>query len=219
MAIEHYYAGIDLHKKYSYVTIMDQSGIIHNRSRHEHTTQTLIPQLLSYNTDTRRIKATVESTYGWYWLADSLDAAGIDYCLAHPAKVKAVVGKKKTDKEDAKALAHLLRTHLLPMSYIPTPDERSIRELLRFRMTLVSQRSTIKRRLRDILAKQNKDCPYDDILGKQATSWLRGLACPQPYALEIETALTVTAKQTEEIEKVIDEIRKRAVLNDTCALS
>lgn len=203
------YAGIDLHKTYMFVTLMNKDGYIQRQGRFENKDDTLIPALLQYNIP---IEATVESSYGWYWLADSLDAAHIPFLLAHPQKVNAIVGKKKTDKEDSKALADLLRTNLLPQSYIPTKMERHLKELLRFRMQLVEQRSTIKRRLHDILAKQNIVCEYSDILGKGAQEWLTSLSCPSPYKEEIDTSIFLANNLTLQIERyttsVKDQVQK-----------
>lgn len=217
-SVNTFYAGIDLHKKYSYITIMDNNGYVQSRQRHEHKKNTIIPALQEYNTIEQKLLTTVEATYGWYWLADELDAANIAVSLAHTAKVKAVVGKKKTDKEDSKALADLLRCNLLPTAYIPTMYERSLRELLRFRMQLVQQRGTIKRRLHDILRKQNIDCTYTDILGVQAQVWLKSLFCPYPYGQEIQSCLELAQTFTDQLEIVTKDIQSKATIDDTAQL-
>lgn len=197
------YAGIDLHKTYMFVTVMNKDGYIQRQGRYENKEHTLIPALLQYG---KSIEATVESSYGWYWLADELDGAGIPFLLAHPKKVNAIVGKKKTDKEDSKVLADLLRTNLLPQSYIPTKMERNLKELLRFRLYLVEERSTIKRRLHDLLAKQNIQCAYTDILGKKAQEWLKTLPCPSPYRQEIDSCLVLSESLTHQIEQFTNQV-------------
>mgnify|MGYP001769557181 CR=1 FL=1 len=42
------YAGIDLHRKYSYVTIMNKQGDIQEQKRFENSENMLVPALLSY---------------------------------------------------------------------------------------------------------------------------------------------------------------------------
>jgi transposase len=189
------YAGIDLHKKYSYLTIMNYDGYVQHQGRYNHSDDTLLPAMLQYN----NLEATVESTYGWYWFADKCKQANIPLQLAHPQKVNAIAGRKKTDQGDSRILADLLRTNLLPPAYMSTPYERSLKELLRFRMQLIDQRGTVKRRLHDILAKQNLVCPYKDILGKKARAWLSSRNCPFPYGDEIISALTVATTLTNQI--------------------
>ena len=39
-------------------------------------------------------KAVVESTGGWYWLADSLSGLGVELVLAHATRVKAIWRKR-----------------------------------------------------------------------------------------------------------------------------
>lgn len=195
---ESLYAGIDLHKHYAFVTVMDHQGYIQQQTRYENKEEKLVPALQSFD---KPIRATVESCYGWYWLADKLEEAEIPFCLAHPKKVNAIVGKKKTDREDSKALADLLRTNLLPMSYIPTHHERDLKELLRFRSHLVEQRSTYKRRAHDILDKQNIHCEFSNIFGKRAKEWISNLNCPAPYQTELNTLIRLSEEVEAEIEK------------------
>jgi transposase len=61
----------------------------------------------------------LEATYGREWLAELLEEAGYDVHLGHPLRTEAIAAARvKTDAVDAKTLAHLLRTGLLPEAYI-----------------------------------------------------------------------------------------------------
>lgn len=190
-----YYAGIDLHKNYCFMTVINNDGLVMQQGRFENDEDKLVPSILQYDD----IEAVVESTYGWYWLADKLEKERINFKLAHPKKVNAIAGKKKTDEVDAKILADLLRVGLLPQAYVPCKQVRSVKEILRFRMNLVGQRATLKRRLHDILRKQNINCPYSDVLGKKSQDWLVSLDCPEPYGEEIESLLIVATTLDEQI--------------------
>jgi len=211
------YAGIDLHKKYAYITLMDQLGYIQHQGRFENSEKKLVPFLQEKNT-TVPLEAIIESTYGWYWLGEEMESAKIAYVLAHPKKVHDLVKGRKTDKKDSQALADLYRTNLLPEAYVPTPTERGFREILRFRCLLVRHKTALQRRLRDILAKQNKECKYKDILCKSAKVWLREQKFPFPYGEEIETILN----QCEYLEKDIDaytiKIEEQSIDNPTAKL-
>jgi transposase len=212
---EKWYAGIDLHRKYSHVTIMDKQGYIQSQQRYENSQAEIIPALLACKIP---VEAVVESTYGWYWLGDKLEEASIDYFLAHPQKVKAIAGKVKTDERDSKILADLLRCNLLPMSYIPTKDERSIKEILRFRFKLVEQHANVKRRLRDILAKQNLTCSVSDITSPKAKTWFSKQEFKFPYATEIETLLVQSDQLKDHIKKYDQEISSQVEINDSAKL-
>jgi transposase len=68
-------------------------------------------------------RVVLEATYGWYWAADTLAAAGAEVHLAHPLGVKAYGYQRvKTGARDAANLADLLRMGRLPEAWI-TPQE------------------------------------------------------------------------------------------------
>lgn len=67
-------------------------------------------------------------------------------------KVKAIAEAKiKTDRIDAKVLAHLLRADLLPEAYVASPPAREVRRVLRQRMFLVRVRTMVKNRVLGLL--------------------------------------------------------------------
>ena len=80
------------------------------------------------------MEVAIEATPSWYWLYDYLEGEGFEVKLYHPLKTKAIAyAKVKTDKVDSVTLAHLLRSNLLPLSYVPEKLIRLNRELLRYR--------------------------------------------------------------------------------------
>lgn len=198
-----WYAGIDLHKSYSYVTVMDQSGEIKYQGRHNHDEESLVPTLKSFS---RSVVASLESTYGWYAQADELEANEIPFVLAHPAKINAIAGKKKTDKEDSRIMADLHRTNLLPQSFVPTKPRRELRQLVRFRIQLVQSQSIVKTRIRDLLLKQRLVCTYHDILGKKSLDWLGQQSMAPVYRKQIKSLLKqafLIQEQLEDYNKIM----------------
>ena len=86
----------------------------------------------------------VESNYNWYWLVDGLQDHGYHVVLANPAAMQPYSGKKHTDDvSDAFFLAELLRLKLLPTGHIYDRKLRPVRDLLRRRLLLVRQRTTL----------------------------------------------------------------------------
>lgn len=212
------YAGVDLHKKYSYITFMDEKGDILKQGRFENNETKIFTAIDKFTTDGMDVTAVVESTYGWYWLADEFENRNIKFKLAHPKKINAIVGSKKTDKEDSKAMANLLRTDLLPESYIPIKEDRLLKEMLRFRMRLVHQRSTIKQQIRDLLAKQNIQVSFTDILGNKADIWLRGSKMHEQYKAEIIAFLDIAASVQEKIDEFTKLLDGRFEVNENAKL-
>ena len=102
-------------------------------------------------------RVAFESTDNWPWLYDLLEGEGIETKLAHPQKVKAIASAKlKNDQVDSRILAQLLRTDLLPESYVPPLEIREWRELVRYRAALVRMQTALKNRLRALLAKRKR---------------------------------------------------------------
>jgi transposase len=62
------------------------------------------------------VTVAMEATLYWAWLHDQLSTAGIAAVAAHPYQVKLIwQARCKTDPIDARKLAELLRTNLLPV--------------------------------------------------------------------------------------------------------
>jgi transposase len=76
--------------------------------------------------------------------------------LANPARTKAIAQAKiKTDKIDALTLANLLRGGYIAESYIPPKKVMELRELVRYRASLVKMRANLKNRIHAHLLMNN----------------------------------------------------------------
>jgi transposase len=96
----------------------------------------------------------MEST-GEYWRpVYNLLEGDITIFLVNAAHVKQVPGRK-TDKADARWLAKLLRYGLLQASFIPPQGQRDLRDLTRYRTTLVQERSREVNRIQGMLERAN----------------------------------------------------------------
>jgi len=85
----------------------------------------------------------VEMMSGAVWVRERLHAAGWRIDIADARKVKAVAPLAcKTDRVDARVLAELARRELVPDVWVPSLDERALRELLRRRTHLVRLRTS-----------------------------------------------------------------------------
>ena len=94
------------------------------------------------------VKACLEMMSGALWVRDRLVACGWDVQVADARKVKTVAPlAAKTDKVDARLLAELCRRELVPALWLPSLDQRALRERLRRRMHLVRLRTSAKARI------------------------------------------------------------------------
>ena len=93
----------------------------------------------------------MEST-GSFWkpLYNLLELNGITTIVANAQHIKAVPGRK-TDVKDAQWIADLLQHGLLKASYIPTRDQRELREISRYSKSLIEERARELNRLQKVL--------------------------------------------------------------------
>src|SRR4051812_15644810 len=131
-------------------------------------------------------EVVLEATYGWYWAADALAAAGAHVHLAHPLGVKAFEYRRvKNDVRDATDLADLLRMGRLPEAWIAPPPTRGLRELVRHRAKLVALRSHCKAEVHAVLAKCGVQVLLSDLFGVEGNRLLDRLGLPAPYAARV----------------------------------
>jgi transposase len=132
-------------------------------------------------------QVALEATGHWMYLYEQLESSGAELILSHPQATKAIASARlKNDKVDSRMLAHLLRTNLLPRSYIPPREVRDLRELLRLRGSLLRMRSTVKTRLRSILLKTGHDYSGYDILGKSGREYCGSLEVRECYRIGLD---------------------------------
>ena len=149
------YVGIDYHKHYSVVCIVNEAGGIVAEERIEHAFPERFQQLLSVHTP---CQVGFEATMNWGWLHEILEEiAGIErIVLANPLHVRLIAAAQvKTDKVDARKLAQLLRAGLLPASHIPDRATRLRKEVLRQRTFWVRQRTKVRNRIHRLLGRQH----------------------------------------------------------------
>ena len=172
--------GMDLHRRRSVLVRMTEDGRRLGTSRITNSPQELRAEIARAG---KSPKVVLEATYGWYWAADTLAAAGAEVHLAHPLGVKAFSYRRvKNDERDPADLADLLRMGRLPEAWIAPREVRELRELTRYRQKLVHLRTSCKDQVHGVLAKLGIRVTCTDIFGKAGSAWLDGLRMPQPYA-------------------------------------
>ncbi len=120
--------------------------------------------------------------------------------LAHPLGVKAFSYQRvKNDEKDAADLADLLRMGRLPEAWIAPPEIRELRELTRYRIKLVSSRTSCKDQVHAVLAKLGVQVTCSDIFGVWGSTWLDELPLPQPYAGKLASLWGLAAQLATEI--------------------
>jgi transposase len=144
--------GLDVHKKTITACIVTPEGK-EIKTFHTHTVYLL--QLIDWMKEHRCTHVAMEST-GVFWkpIVNLLEAEDIQYLVVNAAHMKAVPGRK-TDVKDAEWIADLLRHGLLTASYIPDRNQRELRELVRYRRSLIQERAREHNRVQKVLEGAN----------------------------------------------------------------
>lgn len=168
------YVGMDIHKRFSQVVVMDEGGQILRRRRLEHRGRKGMELFFSELPEGSPV--ALEPMGSWMWLADFLQGLSLDVRLVNPMKVRLIAeSRTKTDKVDATVLAQLLRTDFLPEAYLAPPQVREARDLLRYRQALVAMASRIKCQIHALLDRLGIFHDFSDLFGKKGLQFLQGL--------------------------------------------
>ena len=163
--------GIDVHKKL--IVACFKKGNRQEVREFGATTRELLI-LADWLKDSGCEMTAMESTAS-YWkpLYNILESSGLKAMVVNAHHMKAVPGRK-TDVKDAEWIADLLQHGLLRPGYIPDKDQRELRELVRYRKSLVGERTSELNRLQKMLEGANIKLSgtVSDINGKSARSIL-----------------------------------------------
>ena len=166
--------GLDVHKKSVVACVMTPEG---QKTRTFGTTTRQLVALSEWLGEWRVTHVAMEST-GVYWkpIVNLLeDRFAVWVVNAH--HIKTVPGRK-TDVKDAEWIADLLRHGLLRPSFIPEREQRELRELVRYRRSLIQERSREANRVQKVLEGANikLGSVASDVLGASGRMMLAALA-------------------------------------------
>jgi len=140
------YVGVDLHRLRWQVT---------ERTEEEETFNGSIPgcwEALRKRLERYRgwkIQVVYEAGYFGFWLCDKLVEYGAECIVTPPSLVPGEYGNRvKTDRRDSRKLAAYLAKGLLKRVWVPTPEERGHRQVIRRRRQLIGDRVRTQNRIK-----------------------------------------------------------------------
>jgi len=143
------YGGMDVHRKFSNVTLRDAQGEVVSRERLDHVDRRKLREHLA-----RWPQGTLlvmEASFGWPWVSDEVEAAGHEPRLSNCYKIEQMRrarGLPKTNERDADLVSLLPgeRERWWEVWRAP-PEVRDLREWMRHRMGLVAMQTEVKNRV------------------------------------------------------------------------
>lgn len=170
--------GLDVHQKHVIACLrrIEETGELQIEGRTFSTMTQELLALAEWLKEAGCQQVAMEST-GVYWKpVFNLLQMDFEVLVVNAQHMKAVPGRK-TDVRDAEWLAELLHFGLFRGSYIPPHEQREVRELTRYRTTLVQERARFINRLHKVLedATVKLGAVATTILGRSARAMLEAI--------------------------------------------
>jgi transposase len=171
-------AGLDVHKRTVVVCAITPDAK-DRRYKERRTFSTMTPDLLRLRDWLKGLGVShvaMESTGSFWKPIFNILEGHVEVMVVNAQHLKAVPGRK-TDLKDAEWIADLLQHGLLRPSFVPPAWQREMRELTRYRASLVEERSRIINRLQKVLEDTNIKLASvaSDLMGKSARDMLSAL--------------------------------------------
>ena len=165
--------GLDVHKTWIYacIGITDPNGRTEYKQARFSSFSKGLRELAAWLAKYSCTEVCMEST-GKYWIpVFNILETSCFVTLAHPKYTKPQKGNK-TDRKDAKWICDLFMCDMIKPSFIPSPEIRQLRDLMRYRFKLTNMLTGEKNRARNCLTVSNLklDDVFSDVFGKSARS-------------------------------------------------
>src|SRR5437016_3343418 len=187
--------GCDLHSRYQVIAVVDTDTgeMVTRRLEHENGEARTFyaglpkPSLIG-----------IEATGYTQWFERLVAELGHELWVGDAAEIRArAVRRQKTDTRDAEHLLDLLLTKRFPRVWVPTPEERDARQLLKHRNKLVRMQTSVRNQLH-FLAMSQGVCRKQKLWSARGRAELEGLSLG-PWA----------SRRRKELLELLDGLRPR----------
>jgi transposase len=195
--------GCDFHSRFQQIAMLSATNgeVIERRLEHE-------------NGEARKFYATLpsparvgmEATCDAQWFAKVLREHHHELWIGDAAIRAAMVRKQKTDSRDALHILDLLLTNRFPRIWVPSPEERDLRQMLRHRHKLVRFRTSVMNQLHALAMGQGL-CRRKKLWAKVGRRELQGLPLDPWASLRREELLQLL----DQLDPWIDKLDKAVI--------
>jgi transposase len=205
-----YFAGLDVSLEETAVCLVDETGQIVREARVASEPEALIAFFRASGMRMERVG--LEACSLTAWLQQGLAAAEIPAICIEARQAKAAMSAmpNKTDRNDARGIAQIMRTGWYRTVHVKSPSCRSWRALLTARRSLLNKRRDIENGIRALLREVGLKVGTPS--RKNFPARVRELAADDPVLAALtESLLSVIETMTREVERltkcVLDEVR------------
>ena len=205
-----YFAGLDVSLEETTICVVDDAGMIVREARAASEPEVLVAFFEACGMKMERVG--LEACSLTAWLHGGLTEAGIPAICIEARQAKAAMGAmpNKTDRNDARGIAQIMRTGWYRAVHVKSPPCRAWRALLTARRMVLNKRRDVENGIRALLREVGLKVGTPS--RKDFPARVRELAADDPVLLSLaESLLSVIAVMTREAERltkqVIDEVR------------
>ena len=144
--------GCDFHPGFEQVAIFDNRSGQYREQRLTHRTEA---EQFYRSLGGQTVRVGMEACGHYPWFERLLQELGLELWLGDAGKIRAMeVRKQKTDRRDAAHLLQLLLEDRFPRIWVPSLEERDVRQLLVHRHKQVQARTRLKNQLHALALSQ-----------------------------------------------------------------
>ena len=140
--------GVDYHPSFQQIAFLDQETGEYGEQQLNHSDGEAERFYRDLKQRGNRVRVGMEATGYSRWFERLLAELGFELWMGDPAEIQAQrVKKQKFDREDARLLLRLMREDNFPRVWVPSAENRDVRQLLWHRHRLVQMRTRIMNQL------------------------------------------------------------------------
>ena len=209
-----YFAGLDVSLEETAICIVDDAGLIVREARVASEPEALVAFFRACGMGMERVG--LEACSLTAWLQQALSAAGLPAICIEARQAKAAMSAmpNKTDRNDARGIAQIMRTGWYRTVHVKSASCRSWRALLTARRMVLNKRRDIENGLRALLREVGLKVGTPS--RKDFAARVRELAAADPVLSSmVKPLLSIIAVMTQEADRltkhVLDEVRAEPI--------
>src|SRR3954471_18426649 len=210
-----YFAGLDVSLEETAICVVDAAGQIVREARVASEPEALVAFFEACGMAMERIGLEACSLTGW--LNTALTEAAIPAICIEARQAKAAMGAmpNKTDRNDARGIAQIMRTGWYRAVHVKSPCCRSWRALLTARRMVLNKRRDVENGIRALLREVGLKVGTPS--RKDFPARVRELAADDPVLAGLaESLLSVIEAMTREVERLTKRVLDEVKLEPTC---
>lgn len=169
--------GCDYHPSFQQIAMLDRESGEYTRKKLLHANGEAAEFYRGLQGE--QVRVGMEATGSTRWFERLLEELGQELVMGDATRIrKMAVRRQKTDRRDAEHMLELLERGQFPAIWVPSGEERELRELVLHRHKLVQMRTRVKNQLQHVALNEGLQ-KKRQLWTRQGREWLEALALPR----------------------------------------